>query len=71
VFHVHIHEYILGEYTVTAEVLNNGERAFSEVAPDGSTSQAETSVVGVSVHSSQKSDDGGYVQEMIMNLFLG
>jgi hypothetical protein len=41
------------------------------MAPCGSNSHTGTSVIGVSVHSSQKSDDGGYVQEMIMNLCFG
>lgn len=51
-------------------MLNNGDSGFSEMVPDGSTSQAESSVVGVSIHSSQKSDDGGYVQEMIIYVLV-
>lgn len=50
-------------------MLNNGDSGFSEMAPDKSTSQAEASVAAVSTHSSKKSDDGGYVQEM--TVFLG
>jgi hypothetical protein len=53
---------ILGEYTVSAEELKNGDTGFNETAPDRSTSQAGTSVAGTSTHSSKKSDDGGYVQ---------
>jgi hypothetical protein len=34
------------------------------MAPGGSTSQTGSLVVGESTHSSKKSDDGGYVQEM-------
>lgn len=52
-------------------MLNNGDSGFSEMTPAGSTSQAGTSVIGVSIHSSQKSDDGGYVQQRIMNLCFG
>lgn len=54
--------YILGEYTVNAEELKNGDSGFSEMAPVRSTSQAGTSVAGTSTYSSKKSDDGGYVQ---------
>jgi hypothetical protein len=45
-------------------VLNNGDSGFSEMAHDKSTCQAETSVAAVSTHSSNKSDDGGYVEEL-------
>jgi hypothetical protein len=62
--------YVLGEYTINAEVLNNGDSGFSEMAPDKSTSQEVTSVSAVSTHSSRKSDDGGYVQVItILNPF--
>jgi hypothetical protein len=54
--------YVVGEYTINAEVLNSGDSGFSEMAPDKSTSQEVTSVSAVSTHSSKKSDDGGYVQ---------
>ncbi|KAJ4443964.1 hypothetical protein ANN_05753 [Periplaneta americana] len=53
-----VHEVIEGEYTVSAEVLNNGDSGFNEMAPDGGTSQAGASI-DVSTHSSKKSDDGG------------
>jgi hypothetical protein len=58
--------YIVGEYTLNAEVLNNGDSGFSEMAPDESTSQAVTSVTAVSTNSSKKSDDGGYVQAVVI-----
>jgi len=56
------HLSILGEYTVNAEELKNGDSGFNEMSPDRSTNQAGTSVAGASTHSSKKSDDGGYVQ---------
>ncbi|PSN54664.1 hypothetical protein C0J52_01051 [Blattella germanica] len=53
-----VHEVIEGEYTVSAEVLNNGDSGFNEMAPESSASQAGTSL-DISTHSSKKSDDGG------------
>ncbi|KAJ9584477.1 hypothetical protein L9F63_021171 [Diploptera punctata] len=53
-----VHEVIEGEYIVSAEVMNNGDSGFNEMAPESSTSQAGTSL-DVSTHSSRKSDDEG------------